>query len=521
MVTAPLRIILTNDDGFNAPGITTLYNALVVAGFDVHIVAPAVNQSAQGSSLGGTAALNGPINITEFSPGNFFVDGKPAAAALVALDDLFAGDHPDLIISGTNRGDNIGESENISGTVNGALQGLFEGVPAIAVSAGSLNGSFDAAFANAASFMVNFLQELQDAQTPGQPLLPPGEGLTINVPGNPNLAGVTVTTVTPESSASFPYAPTGAPGTFAEGFVPNTSPSGSPTSEGSQFLTNHITISPIDGNWGATEDVRDTLAVRLGSALSTPASAPAPLNILLIDEDGFGSPGIIATRDALLNEGYNVTVLAPATDPSGVGSALFLSPITVTQFDAHNFSANAGTPASLVALALDPQGLFNGVKPDLVVVGADQGDSVGIENANHSATLGGAITALFNYSVPSIALTSSSGAPADLATSANFLTTLIENLQLTQGSSSTLLPEGVGLSINVPVGANVDNFAFTNIDSGTDANLSALGNDNFAHFSHGAPVAGTDPFGRRRIQCRQNHGESDRRQLRRPRQRGL
>jgi 5'-nucleotidase len=116
MVTAPLRIILTNDDGFNAPGITTLYNALVVAGFDVHIVAPAVNQSAQGSSLGGTAALNGPINITEFSPGNFFVDGKPAAAALVALDDLFAGDPPDLIISGTNRGDNIGESENISNT---------------------------------------------------------------------------------------------------------------------------------------------------------------------------------------------------------------------------------------------------------------------------------------------------------------------------------------------------------------------------------------------------------------------
>src|SRR5262249_4017794 len=248
----------------------------------------------------------GPINITEFSPGNFFVDGKPAAAALTALDDLFAGDPPDLIISGTNRGDNIGESENISSTVNGAIQGLFEGVPAIAISAGSFNGSFDAAFANSASFMVNFLHELQDAQAPGQPLLPSGEGLTINVPGNPDLAGVTVTTITPESSASFPYAPNGTPNTFAEGFVPNTSPSGSPTSEGSQFLTNHITISPIDGNWGATEDTRDALAVRLGSTLSTPASAPHPLNILLIDEDGVGSPGLAATRDALLAKGYTV-----------------------------------------------------------------------------------------------------------------------------------------------------------------------------------------------------------------------
>src|SRR5262249_7852682 len=302
-----------------------------------------------------------------------------------------------------------------------------------------------------------------------------------------------VTTATPESSAAFPYAPNGTPNTFAEGFVPNTSPSGSPTSEASQFLTNHITISPIDGNWGATEDVRDTLAVRLGSTLTTPATAPAALDILLIDEDGFGSPGINATRDALLAAGYNVTVLAPTPDQSGVGSALFLNPITVTQFDPHGFSTNAGTPASLVALALDPQGLFHGAKPDLIVVGADQGDAVGIENANHSATLGGAITALFNYDVPSIALTSSSGAAADLATSASFLTTLIENLQLTQGSSPGLLPDGIGLSINVPVGATVGNFAFTNIDNGTDANLSVLGNNNFAHFSYGAPVDGRDP----------------------------
>src|SRR5215467_12575880 len=188
MTSAPLNIVLTNDDGFNAPGIQTLYTALVGAGFNVHIVAPQVNQSAQGSSLGGTAALINPIDITEFSPGNFFVDGRPATATLTALDDLFGGQPPDLVISGTNRGDNIGESENISGTVNAAVQGLFEGVPSIAVSAGSFNGSFDAGFANAASFMVNFLHELQAAQTSGAPLLPAGEGLSVNVPGNPNLA---------------------------------------------------------------------------------------------------------------------------------------------------------------------------------------------------------------------------------------------------------------------------------------------------------------------------------------------
>lgn len=493
MASAPLNIVLTNDDGFNAPGLQTMYTALVAAGFNVHIVAPAANQSAQGSSLGGTTALDNPIDITEFSPGNFFVDGRPATATLTALTDLFAGEAPDLVISGTNRGENIGESENISGTVNGALQALFEGVPSIAVSAGSFDGSFDAAFANAADFTVNFLHQLEDARAAGQPLLPAGEGLSINVPGNPTLGGVAVTTITSESSSSFPYAPTDQPNTFAEGFVPNTSPSGSPTSEGSQFLTNHVTISPVDGNWGATEDARDALAVRLGSAMAPTDGAPQPLDILLLDEDGFGSPGIVATRDALLAAGYDVTVLAPATDQSGVGSALFLNPITVTQFDAHSFSADNGTPASLVALALDPEGLFNGVKPDLIVVGADQGDAVGIENANHSATLGGAITALFNYEVPSIALTSASGSAESLATSADFLTTLIENLQLTQGASLSLLPEGIGLSINVPVDATMTNYAFTNIDAGTDADLSVLGNDNFAHYSYGAPVEGTDP----------------------------
>src|SRR5262249_35787634 len=108
-------------------------------------------------------------------------------------------------------------------------------------------------------------------------------------------------------------------------------------------------------------------------------------------------------------------------------------------------------------------------------------------------TLGGAITALFNYDVPSIALTSSSGSAASFATSAQFLTTLIENLQLTQGASASLLPEGQGLSINVPVGASAGNYAFTNIDAATDANLSVLGNDNFAHYSFGAPVVSADP----------------------------
>ena len=75
---SPLKIALINDDGFSAPGVTTLYRGLISAGFDVQIVAPTDNQSAQGSSFGGIEALANPIGITEVSPGNYSVDGRPA-----------------------------------------------------------------------------------------------------------------------------------------------------------------------------------------------------------------------------------------------------------------------------------------------------------------------------------------------------------------------------------------------------------------------------------------------------------
>ncbi|MGU3537701.1 5'/3'-nucleotidase SurE [Methylobacterium sp. A54F] len=492
-----LNIVLTNDDGYNAPGIQTLYNALVAAGNNVRIVAPAVNQSAQGSSLGGAAALAGPIAITPFAPGNFYVDGRPATAALVGLDvlgpSLFGGAAPDLVISGTNRGENIGTSETISGTVNGALQGLFEGVPAIAVSAGSAGGSYDAAFANAATFTTDLVARLAAARQAGAPLLPAGQALSINVPGAATLAGVAVTQVTPESSSAFPYARQ-ADGTYAEGFVPNTSPSGSATAEGAQFLANRITVSPVDGNFGATAAARDALAARLsGVDLAGTAPAGGPLNVLLINEDGIGAPGLNATRDALLARGYGVTILAPTTDQSGVGSALFLNPVTITTYDARSYAGNA-TPASLVSVALDPQGLLQAMpRPDLVVVGADQGRAVGIENANHSATVAAAATALFNYGIPSIALTAASGSGADFATAADFVGKLVANLQATRGGAATLLPAGIGLSVNVPTGASEARYAFTTIDRGTDADLSVAGSASQARFTTTGAVASSDP----------------------------
>jgi 3-phytase len=138
-----LNIILTNDDSYNSPGLQTLYRALVAHSDNVHIVAPSANQSAQGNSLGGTAGMEQPVTYHEVTPGNYAVDGRPVAASLAMLDvlDLFHGEAPDLVISGTNRG----ESNNISGTVNAAVAALHEGVPAIALSAGPDDGSYEAA----------------------------------------------------------------------------------------------------------------------------------------------------------------------------------------------------------------------------------------------------------------------------------------------------------------------------------------------------------------------------------------
>jgi 3-phytase len=129
-----LDIVLMNDDGFDAPGIQALYSALVAAGNDVHIVAPKTSESAQERSLGGTAALDNPVTITEFSPGNYNVDGRPDVATRAAIDTLLAGNPPDLIISGTNKGHNTGESA----TLAAAAEAVFNyGNPSISLNVGT------------------------------------------------------------------------------------------------------------------------------------------------------------------------------------------------------------------------------------------------------------------------------------------------------------------------------------------------------------------------------------------------
>ncbi|MCO6419193.1 esterase-like activity of phytase family protein [Siccirubricoccus sp. KC 17139] len=494
-----LNILLTNDDGYDSPGLIALYDALKAAGENVHIVAPAANQSAQGSSLGGPTAFDEPFAVTEFSPGNYAVDGRPVTATLVGLDvlDLFGGEAPDIVISGTNRGDNTGESENISGTVNAAVAALQRSIPAIALSAGSEDGSYDAAFANSAEFLVSLLDKLEAARPEGGALIPGGEGLSINIPGTADPLGLAITRIDQESSAGYPIGEK-PNGLYNSTFTPNTDPSGNPISEGSQFLEGRVTLSPIDGNWTASEQQRLALEDRLDGKLGDWDRPEAqPLKVMLVNEEGADAPGLELLRETLLDLGYEVTVVAPASAQDGLGTALTLTDFAV-EHTADGYAV-AATPSTTVYTGLDAL-LTGEARPDLIVSGIDGGPSLGHEGVT-SGTLAAAVAGVFNYGVPSIAVStevdSSHGTDwCSLWHASQITADLILELQATAGADGMLLPTGVGLNVNIPRYADPSDVVFTRIDAATDHELHAAGTGTAgeAKLEFGGPVVTDDPL---------------------------
>ena len=127
MANPPL-ILVTNDDGVHAPGIRALAQALAKIG-EVHVVAPDREVSACGQSL----TLKHPLRAEQIEPKVWSVDGTPADCVNLALVKLLPR-RPELVVSGINRGANLGEDIFYSGTVGGAREGTFFGVPSIAMS---------------------------------------------------------------------------------------------------------------------------------------------------------------------------------------------------------------------------------------------------------------------------------------------------------------------------------------------------------------------------------------------------
>ncbi|CUH68408.1 5'-nucleotidase SurE [Thalassovita gelatinovora] len=128
-----MRILITNDDGINAPGLKVLETiAEDLAGPDgeVWIVAPAFEQSGVGHCISYTH----PMMVAKMGPRRYAAEGSPADCVLAGLHHVMGDERPDLILSGVNRGNNSAENALYSGTLGGAMEGALQGILSIAMS---------------------------------------------------------------------------------------------------------------------------------------------------------------------------------------------------------------------------------------------------------------------------------------------------------------------------------------------------------------------------------------------------
>ncbi|MBI2803016.1 MAG: 5'/3'-nucleotidase SurE [Gammaproteobacteria bacterium] len=261
-----LTIMLTNDDGYRAPGLLALRDALRGAGHHVVIVAPRTDQSGSSVKISTT-----PVGVVEEASDTWVVDGSPADAAGVGLDMVFASKAPDLVVSGANRGQNLGTTTNLSGTVGAAVFSAMHAVPAMAVSVGMELAeraagfpSTVAAYPAAAKFVTQLIAELA-ASAQGGVLLPPRTLLNLNYPARaePAIKGVRWANVGVLGGMHFAYK--SAPAHRAQlSYGPETVVEPDPAhADTALFKQGYITLSVLDVSWQAPHDLVDEVTARL------------------------------------------------------------------------------------------------------------------------------------------------------------------------------------------------------------------------------------------------------------------
>jgi 5'-nucleotidase len=267
-----LDILLTNDDGFNAVGIQTLKAALHDAGHNVTTVAP------YGERSGSSAAINlVPVTPVQIGPRDWALyvldelitgdraplPATPATCVLFGLSVTLGGIAPDLIVSGTNVGANVGTATPFSGTVGATVAGLAANVPSIAFSSngpdvGEDDPAFAAHFENVADFAVELIAELESK--PGSlkkeaGLLPPGVALNVNYPtvAPEDVKGVKLTVQGQASSASLVFVPLG-----DDLYIPAVGPGTGDEQDVKRSDTvwlgqGYITVTPINSDMTASQ----------------------------------------------------------------------------------------------------------------------------------------------------------------------------------------------------------------------------------------------------------------------------
>jgi 5'-nucleotidase len=164
-----MRILITNDDGINAPGLKVLEKiAHELAGDsgEVWVVAPAFEQSGVGHCISYTH----PMMVSQLEERRFMVEGSPADCVLVGLHDVMKDARPDVILSGVNRGNNSAENTLYSGTIGAAIEGALQGVTSIALSQyfgpdnAQIDDPFEAAGAHGADVVRRILAQVPETQ---------------------------------------------------------------------------------------------------------------------------------------------------------------------------------------------------------------------------------------------------------------------------------------------------------------------------------------------------------------------
>lgn len=165
------RVLISNDDGVNAPGIKALEKALKTVAGEVWVIAPETEQSAASHSL----TLRTPLRINKISKRKFAVTGTPTDAVLLGVQHIMKDNPPDIVLSGINRGGNLGEDVTYSGTVAAAMEGTLLGIPSLAFSLVAADGE-KCRWATAEHYAVETLKRLSSIA------FPRGVLVNVNIP---------------------------------------------------------------------------------------------------------------------------------------------------------------------------------------------------------------------------------------------------------------------------------------------------------------------------------------------------
>ncbi|MBA0127481.1 5'/3'-nucleotidase SurE [Haloechinothrix sp. YIM 98757] len=267
----PLDILLTNDDGYQNPALNALRQALAGAGHNVTVVAPCEEQSGTGTAqstnyVRGEPTQDNTITAREVEPDVWAVCGFPGDAVLFGVQHAFDSGRPDLVVSGVNPGHNSGAVTNHSGTVGATVMASELAIPAIATSVEidpTTRPPSVGSISEASAYTARLIERLQATSDDGA-LLPEHVTLNVNYPAADEPQG---TRVTRTGRTAFVRPRFEATDLCADCYLvlPHLNTDRDPVrrSDNNALADDYISVTPLDGDWTASDRDRYRLRLRL------------------------------------------------------------------------------------------------------------------------------------------------------------------------------------------------------------------------------------------------------------------